>query len=541
MSKVIVLGMDGASPDLMAAWIEQGLLPNLARLCQTGVFVPLRSVPNLRSAAAWSSFITGLNPGKHGIFEFYERTSDKNGIRFTRATERKGPSFWQILCEQGKRVIVMNVPMTYPAEKVNGCFIAGLDAPGISSPGFTHPDQLLSDLENTLGPYIQEPGVNSLVMAGKEQEALDKIKFSVRQRGKYARALLMNYEWDTSVIVFRETDPAQHCFWHHMESENDTFKDAICEVYQEIDAEIGSILSVIHEEHTVVVLSDHGFGFRQHGNGCLNSWLAQSGYLTFKGQKVTHQTSNILKIGYQFLEKSLSRKVKEKMFARIPGLINKIQSKIFFPSIEWEKTLAYADNIMPVIWINQDALHSKSSENVQEYNTIVQELQHDLLENFLDADTGQPVIDAVSHRDDIYTGPCADKAPDLLIHWKHDSKISRAMYGPERDPILPNYPTREFSVISGDHRAYGVFIASGPGINTKSRLESELNIIDVPSIITYLNGLPVPEHMEGQLPLDLFTSDFLVLLLLQFKPCPAENDTPQNDALSMIDGGDEAL
>jgi predicted AlkP superfamily phosphohydrolase/phosphomutase len=262
MSKLIVIGIDGASPDLMLPWMDQGMLPNFQKIRQNGAFGKLSSVPNQRSAAAWSSFITGTNPGRHGIFDFYERVPQSYDIRFTRTASRDGISFWKYLSKKGKTVIVINVPMTYPAEKIRGCVVSGLDAPGKNNTGFTYPANLLKQIEQEVGPYVQEPGVTGLVVGGQNGKAFKKIIESVQQRGKTVRCLMAKYDWDTTVAVFRETDPAQHCFWKYMDDSGSELEKAILRVYQEVDREVGRILDSAGDRYRVLVMSDHGFDFR---------------------------------------------------------------------------------------------------------------------------------------------------------------------------------------------------------------------------------------------------------------------------------------
>ena len=137
---------------------QEGRLPNLERCLNRGISARLRSTPLSNSAQAWSSFITGKNPGKHGIYDFFEPKSDDYGIRFINASFRKGKSLWRILSEGGKSVGVINVPITYPAEEVNGFFISGLDAPGVDKDNFSYP----SGIVQTIGKMpvdIYEAGI----------------------------------------------------------------------------------------------------------------------------------------------------------------------------------------------------------------------------------------------------------------------------------------------------------------------------------------------------------------------------------------------
>jgi predicted AlkP superfamily phosphohydrolase/phosphomutase len=508
MSKLIVIGIDGATPDLMFPWMDQGMLPNFQRIREGGVSGRLNSVPNQRSAAAWSSFATGTNPGKHGIFEFYERILGTYQIRFTQSSQRDGISFWKYLSEKGKTVIVVNVPMTYPAEEIKGCMISGLDAPSKDSRGFTYPDHLLKEIEEEVGSYVHEPGVNSLVIKGKGKEAFAKIIESVQQRGKAIRYLMKKYGWDTTVAVFRETDPAQHCFWKDMEDNESELDEVVLRVYQEIDREVGKILDSVGRDCKVLILSDHGFGFRQHGSGCLNEWLCEAGLLKFKNPQGKSILSPMLRRSYQLLEKILNRRIKEKLFGLVPDLISKVHSKMFFSEIEWEKTTAYADNCMPVIWINSTDSSPAGRVPREKYWEVVSNVKSMLLGKCLEAKTGRKIVDWVKHREEIYTGAHVGRAPDLLVKWKESERIDGLRFGEAGRPLTPKYPTMEFKVISGDHRPMGVFMAAGEGIKKHCEMDG-LNIVDIPATAIYLNELPIPDLLDGKVPRLLFTDEFL--------------------------------
>src|SRR4051812_24161015 len=139
MSRLIVLGLDGATFDLLLPWAEQGVLPNFAKLLAGGTAAELRSVPNMNTAPAWTTFMTGKNPGKHGIFWFAEEGERPGTVRFVNGADRRAETIWKMLSAAGKRVASVNVPLTFPAEVVNGVQLCGFDAPSTSSPGFSFP------------------------------------------------------------------------------------------------------------------------------------------------------------------------------------------------------------------------------------------------------------------------------------------------------------------------------------------------------------------------------------------------------------------
>ena len=142
--RVLVIGWDGATFELISPWVDQGLLPNTKRMMEQGSYGVMQSVIRPGSPQAWSSFVTGMNPGKHGIFNFIEKVKNSYRVTFVNAKARGGDSVWKILSHHGLRVGVMNIPISYPPEKVNGVFLSGLDAPGVESK-FTYPETLYEE------------------------------------------------------------------------------------------------------------------------------------------------------------------------------------------------------------------------------------------------------------------------------------------------------------------------------------------------------------------------------------------------------------
>jgi len=204
--KVIVLGFDGADFRLIQPWVEAGHLPGFAKIMAEGAWGELESVPNQRSAAAWTSFMTGKNPGQHGIFEFYDYQADSYNIRFLQGQMRQGRTLWNLAGEAGRNVGVINVPMTYPAEAVNGFLIAGLDAPGVESKGFTYPDGIYKEVLESVGGYTIEPGLIGCIVGGDVDGAEAKLYEEIDQKIATSRYLMKKYPCDLLVTVFSETN-----------------------------------------------------------------------------------------------------------------------------------------------------------------------------------------------------------------------------------------------------------------------------------------------------------------------------------------------
>jgi predicted AlkP superfamily phosphohydrolase/phosphomutase len=143
--KVFILGLDGATFDIINPMIQRGELVHFRKVMESGASGLLNSTLLHHSPPAWTSFATGRNPGKHGIIGFTRMAENGYDLRLVNGNDNPCSTMWHELGGLGKKVIVMNIPMTYPPQMVNGLLISGLDAPS-TDVDFTHPISILEDI-----------------------------------------------------------------------------------------------------------------------------------------------------------------------------------------------------------------------------------------------------------------------------------------------------------------------------------------------------------------------------------------------------------
>jgi predicted AlkP superfamily phosphohydrolase/phosphomutase len=214
--KILVIGLDGGTWELVEPWARQGLLPTFQRFMQEGTWGPLRSTVPPITAPAWTSFATGKNPGKHGLFDFLSRRPDSYRTRPFNASHRNGESLWGLLSRAGKRVGVLNVPMTYPPEPINGFMVAGMGTPA-SVEDFCYPLDFLRELRQAVPGYVvQHAGIFD--PRGREPQMLQAVREMTAMRQQAVLHFLDHTEWDFFMAVFMATDLLQHYFWHFMDA-----------------------------------------------------------------------------------------------------------------------------------------------------------------------------------------------------------------------------------------------------------------------------------------------------------------------------------
>ena len=227
----------------MLPWIESGYLPHLGDVLRKGAHSRLESTIPPITPCAWSSFMTGKNPGKHGLFDFIEPLPHGGGFQFTNASFRDGETIWACLSRHGRRVGVVNVPMTYPPEPVNGFLISGLDTPHEHS-DFMYPAEIKGLLKKAGIRYrIDQQHLGNMRSDVRRRKQLKDILAAETARTDAFAYLSEVYPADFRMIVYGATDQVQHHFWHFMDQHHDkydcagatTFRNAIRDTYIHID------------------------------------------------------------------------------------------------------------------------------------------------------------------------------------------------------------------------------------------------------------------------------------------------------------------
>jgi predicted AlkP superfamily phosphohydrolase/phosphomutase len=512
---VSVIGLDGATFRIALPLVKEGRLPTLEKLMENGVWGDLESTIHPLSPQAWASFMTGKNPGKHGIFEFIEHKSKSYDLQYLNGGFVQGKKLWEILSDADKKVCVINVPFTYPPDKVNGCLISGLDAPGRHS-SFCHPPELMAELTEKFGPYQLRQHPYKAKPETYLQEIFEQFDYIL----KVAKYLKAKEAWDLFVVVFESTDLVQHFFWHYAfpeefgipPTENQDLSEAIYSVYKRIDEGLGELLDLTGSDETVMVMSDHGFSpcrkvfFMDH-------WLQEQGYLNYETkERKAYAFTHFLHLAFQ---KYFPNTFKSRLNSLIPGIKDRFRSYLTTATIDWEHTRAFSLGIDSTnIFVNLEGRFAQGIvHRGREYESLRDEIAG-RLKDLTDPDTGEAIVEKVYRREELYHGDCLSKAPDLLVTWKDFEYNTRRGYGVEGGTLLGS--SLEFSDVSGysslqksgTHHVNGIFIADGPEINNGVQVEGA-RIIDLSPTILYLLGVSVPGDMDGRIMEEIIREDFL--------------------------------
>lgn len=522
--RLLLIGIDGATPDLIRPWSERGDLPTLARVMRSGSAGPLVSVPNMITPAAWTSFATGCSPGRHGIFFFTERVPGSYDERFIKGGGRAVPPFWMLLGAQGLRTAVVNVPMTFPADPVNGIMVSGMDAPGMEAPGFTHPPGLVDELRSRFGHLLAarslSGAIGHLMLAGKLDAAREILERRVRDRTELARFLIDRYPVDLFALVHTEVDGAQHYFWRYLDSrvpgtsprEVQRYGDTILRLYQSVDRSVESLLSTFGTAN-VMVLSDHGAGVSpgvEDGVPWIRLVLEEMGLAARRdeGRGVRRASSGALAALYRMVNPRLPSPMRRTLRRLVPGVKAAAKASVQY-RYDWARTRAFCMGAAGDVWLN---VRGRDPEGLVEPGPDYERVRGLIRETFLalrEAETSEPVVEVVDFREEVHDGPFLDRAPDLFIRFR-DVVISglvmdgRVLRLPARAAAAPK------EIKSGSHRPEGVLALSGAGVRPGGTLTGA-RLIDAAPTILYWLGAPVPSYMDGRVLTDAFTEETLRL------------------------------
>jgi predicted AlkP superfamily phosphohydrolase/phosphomutase len=483
MSRILLIGLDGAEPSLVEPWMDEGHLPNLARLRQTGAYFPVASTVPPATFPAWTTCVTGLNPGRHGVFDFTEMVPGRYAIQFVNSTFRKAPALWNVLSEAGKRVGILGVPTTYPPEPVNGFMVAGFDSPVATSidRSFVYPADLYESVERWRFADFQESSIGP----GWHEAALPKLLRKIEDKQSIAIDLLRGKPWDFFMVVFSESDTVAHHFWpfHDPKSPRHQpgFEDAILQVYQALDGGVGALIEAAGEGAMVLIVSDHGFGGAGTGVVHLNNWLSERGHLCFASQ-----ADSLLK---RAALKATPQQWRGPLFRRFRGLASRAESKSRFAGIDWPNTRAWSEelNYFPSVRVNLEGREPQGRVSLHEYPSFCERLCGEL-------ESWEPVKKAW-RREELYQGEHVDKAPDIILELNLEDSYSysclRSRGGPALRRMRPDeYPGGKEKGMAGTHRPNGILFLSKPTPASYGRLEDV-----APTVLAEL-GVPGPP-MDG--------------------------------------------
>ncbi|MFI5049998.1 MAG: alkaline phosphatase family protein [Gaiellales bacterium] len=452
--RVMIIGLDCAAPKILFDDMRSEL-PVISGLMERGVWGELESCDPPITVPAWSCMMSSKDPGTLGFYGFRNRKDHSyDGMTFATNEKMKHDRVWDILSRDGRHVVVLGVPMTFPPRQVNGEMVSCFLAPSIES-RYTYPEELRDEIAQTVGEYMVD--VPNFRTDEKERIMRD-IKEMTRRRFELARHLRDTRDWDFLMMVEMGTDRLHHGFWRFYDHDHPDYQpgtrweEEFRAYYRSVDAEIGRLIEGLGDDTAVLVVSDHG-AQSMIGGIQVNEWLQREGYL-----RLAEQPDGVIPIGQA--------------------------------TVDWPNTRVWADGgYYSRIFLNVRGREPEGTVDPADYEALRDELIAKL--EALGDEHGNPIGTRVFRPQDLYH-EVNGVAPDLICYFGNLTWRSIGSLGDGRIQVREN----DTGPDDANHAKMGVYVMAGPGMPTAS--PDRATLFDIaPTVLTAM-GYPVPADMQGR-------------------------------------------
>ncbi len=498
--KLLIIGLDGGTWDVLGPLCDWRVMPHLAALRARGAWGTLLSTQPPFTAPAWASFVTGMNPGKHGVLHFIQTDSPAAMLRGdgqpVHSQHIRAPLLWEYFHAYGRTTAVLNMPMSYPLRPVRGFAISGmLTPPDVRD--WVYPPDLARDLQGYIidlsygrpGRPLRREDLPSPL------EMLEDVLLMTERRGVNALRLMQTRPWDAFMVVFTGTDRLFHHFWHYLDPTRKEsasklhvrIADQLHAYFELLDQILGALVKNAGPETYIVLLSDHGFGPAARHWVHLNNWLLELGLLHLRGskagwmQRLKRTAPWITDMAKRILPAEARQAVK--------------QHGSLADAMDWSSSLAWA---VP-LYNNVAGIYLREGASVE-----LVELLREQAQALQAPGSSRPLVQKIQTRDQVYQGPYTPRFPHLILTLDPDYAAVPTLGSTLITPIPPGMRLR-----SGDHRPEGLFLAAGPGLRAGHLLDAP-HIMDVAPTLLHLTGLPIPSSMDGKLMEAIFDPHWLL-------------------------------
>ena len=433
-----VIGLDGVSVPLVRDLTARGLMPNLAQLLAGGTVAPMRSSIPVISSVSWTSFMTGRNPGKHGVYGFTDVKPGTFTMFFPNFGNVRSDTLWDVAGRAGKRSIVLNVPNTYPAHPLEGLLVSGFVAVNLERAVF--PPSLLPRLQ----AENYRIDVDYLNADQRPEPFFEDLAATLEARRRVYLSLVRDEPWDLFIAVVTECDRLHHYFWHQYADPAGLHHQRLLDFYRRLDDVLGALVSALPAGTVLFIVADHGHTLI-HREFYPNVWLREQGLLALKAEKPK---------GLADVDPAT------KIFTLDPGRI----------------------------YVHRQGRFPLGAVGSTEADDLLGHVREGLLALRDDrpgrAGDGRPVP-RIFARDEIYRGPCVESAPDLVLDFA-DGYDPKGAFG--RTELFGR------SALTGMHTyADALFFMNRRDVPTDG-----LDIIDVGPTVLAVMGIDPPADMDGR-------------------------------------------
>ncbi len=518
---MLVLGLDGASWDVIDPLIRAGRMPHLGAWRAQGVAARLASCVPPMSFPAWSSFATGLGPGRHGLFDFTQKLPGDYRLRFTNASDRLGATLFARASRAGRRVLALGMPASYPPEPVDGLLVSGFDAPvstGTDARSASDPGLYRAVAART-GPWMR-PEIDEVALSeGWHERAASVLLARIARKRDFAlealaqlRAAAGGARPELACAVFSESDTVAHHFWRdhdpasprHDPAASAARRGAVTAVYEALDAACGELRAAYGEDALCAVVSDHGSGGAARRVVYLNRRLAECGLLRRQGAGRA-ASDHLARRARDLALRVLPPRLAEQVFRRARFAAARVESAARFGGFDWRATKAFSEeaNTQPGVWINLRGREAAGCVAPSDYERVRGEVIEAPLAWTLPG--GGAVVARARRREEVYAGPCVARAPDVVVELALDAGYGLSLVATRWDDSC-TAAVRELESaelgggrgrgMNGTHRPDGIWLAAGEGAHAL-RVSSGPRLEDVAPTLLAALGVEPDAELDG--------------------------------------------
>lgn len=484
--KVLIIGLDGATWNILDAFLLENYMPNLKKLKDKGYSGILQSTEPPITPVAWTTCITGCKPQKHGILGWYEYSFEEDLLTTTTSNNCLVPNMWQELSYQGYNIVSINVPGTYPCQKINGFLVCGFGCPGPQSE-FTYPKNLKNEIMDNISDYDVMATWNK--SAKQDPKALEGnlkcVERSFKQRLEVAKMISHKIEWDVMMVQFQDTDLIAHVLWSYLDKNTrDNYvlqRDRLFRVFKRLDEIIGELLDLASTSDLMVaVVSDHGL-CRRIAEIKPNVLLAKWGYLRAKSsfRRKRDRWSKKINLLRGKSEKHEDIGVKQPRNS----------------DFDWRhsKAMVIHSPINGYLFLNVKGRQPYGIvEPGQEYENILRDLKK-RFEQCINPENSERVFEKVDTPEKVYgaTGAHIQNCADLILVPKngYEMKVSWS----NKRKFLKSF---SLSHLEGSHHREGMYLFSGTNVNC--HVNQPVHIVDIAPTIYAALGAKLPSYLDGR-------------------------------------------
>jgi predicted AlkP superfamily phosphohydrolase/phosphomutase len=487
--KVILLGLDGGTWRILRPWVIEGDLPAFRRMMEEGVTGTLESTLPPTSGPAWASFSTGKNPGKHGIYDFV--TIDEGAVRINSSSDLGCNAFYEILSQQGYRNIIVGLPLSFPPRH---------DFKGIMISDFVYPRNAI--FPQSKSRYVDDYQILPNFTLSTKEELLEEFKKTAVNRTTLAKELMVNEAWDLFFLWYGESDWFLHSFWLDIKN-NTAIGQQAKQIYVIFDDFLNWLLDQMNDQYLFIV-SDHGFSDLSRKIN-LNRIFIDGELL-----KTRYKDTADWEVVHEHLKENVSQSKTRSL--KIPTfLLDLIKASPFAYRLAMKVFRnMFGEHYRSAHKLGIDFEHSKAfTLSCLTYGVFVHNSDGDektaligrLMERLTNLEyEGARVFQQILQRDDVYSGPYVDEAPDIMLKpngFLIGSNLSNAL----SENLVERYPE------GGFHDFDGVFLCRGPDTRTGVALSSKVSLYDLAPTILHLFRTPIPDDVDGRVLFELFADD----------------------------------